>query len=83
MQAYDDVIELVLTGAVRKATKYISPTRVVTATARHRPDKRRNTVELVLTVGKPNCAGKKFIKSAIKAGEPFPIRKIQLRFWGK
>ena len=33
-----------------------------------------------LTCGKPNFAERAFVKKAVKAGEPFPVRKVQLKF---
>jgi phage baseplate assembly protein W len=77
------VIEAVLSGPepVRRATLYVSPKMVVKATRRHKPRVRAGTVELVVTIGRPNYAEREFIKAAVKAGERFPIEKVQLRFW--
>jgi hypothetical protein len=38
----------------------------------------KRQTEIVVTIGKPNYAERKFIELAKKAGEPFPIKKIQL-----
>ena len=67
------------TGAYR-ATKYISPKMTVKATRRHKLDKRAPIQEFVITIGKPNYLERLFIKLLKKSGEPFPVRKIQLKF---
>jgi hypothetical protein len=71
---------LIKTGA-RKATRYVSPRLVVKACRRHKPDRRNLRVEFVVTLGAPNYAEREFIKRCKKAGEPFPVRKIQLQFY--
>lgn len=37
-------------------------------------------IEVVLTHGRPNYAQRQFIRRCQRAGEPFPVRKVQLRF---
>lgn len=71
---------LLETGA-RKATFYLDEKTVVTATRRHRPRKLEGTTEILLTMGKPNYAGREFVKACKKAGEPFPVRRLQLKWW--
>ena len=63
---------------VRSATVYVSPTCTVRLTRRFR----RGLKEFVLNVGKPNISARSFIKAALAAGEPFPVRKVQLRRYG-
>lgn len=65
----------------RKASLFLDEHTVVTATRRHRPDKRSKTTEVLLTMGKPNFRGREFVKACKKAGEPFPVKKLQLQFW--
>ena len=64
----------------RKATKYLSPRLVVKASRRHKPRYGAN-VEIVLTIGRPNYTEREFIADAKKAGEGFPVRKVQLKTW--
>lgn len=71
---------LVKTGA-RSATKYLTPKHTVKVTRQNRPDRRDRTETFLVTIGKPNYAARQFVKAAIAAGEPFPVRKVQLRFW--
>lgn len=74
---------LVEDKTLRKATVFVSPFFVTKATRVHRHDGRDSRLQMVVTVGKPNYAEREFIKLAKKAGEPFPIKKIQLKFWPK
>lgn len=64
------------------ATKYISPNLVVRATIRRSrgkvPDKWRHR-DIVLSISPPNYLERPFVKDAKKAGELFPIKKVQWR----
>jgi hypothetical protein len=71
------VIEAVMLSDVKKATKYIAPDFVISATRRKYSSTRHT--EVLLTMGRPNFAQRKFIKVALKAKEPFPIKKIQIK----
>ena len=65
-----------------KATKYVCVDHVLKATRKTYGGKIGNgrTVDIVLTIGKPNYPERQFIKACLKAGEKFPIRKIQYKF---
>lgn len=82
---YNEVVEAILQGAV-KATKYVAPNSIVRAVRKtykvnnRRPDNRHN-VEIHLTIGKPNYQEREFIKDCKKAGEPFPVKRIQLKVY--
>lgn len=76
---FADLMQLVLVHGSRKATKYISPKEVIKATFQGKRDRRATHSTVLITVGAPNYAERKFIKSAKKAFEPFPIKKIQLK----
>ena len=76
------LIRQIMLGA-KRATKYVSPTLVYKATARHRLRRGARTVEMVVTIGKPNYAESRFIAVAKKAGEPFPVKKVQVKAWRK
>lgn len=78
-----DLVQSLLVLEARKATKYLSPTVVVKATRRlflGRIDHREKRAEILLTIGAPNYAERRAITQFKKAGEPFPVRKVQLRF---
>lgn len=74
------VVAYTLNGS-RKATKYVTPTLTVKASRRHKPNRRTRYAEVLLTIGTPNYAERAFIRLAKKAGERFPIKKVQLRGW--
>jgi hypothetical protein len=64
-----------------KATKYISKTETLKATRkRYKKGVYHRTVDIVFTLGKPNYQEREFIKKALKAGEPFPVKKIQVKY---
>ena len=61
---------------VKTATKYISDKLTVKATRRQ---KSRSQQQFIITIGRPNYAERQFIKRCKKAGEPFPVKNIQLK----
>lgn len=74
---------LVDTQNARKVTAYLAPDYTMKA-SRQRPYAKRDKAEtFIVTHGRPNYEEREFIKLAKKAGEPFPIKKIQLKFWPK
>lgn len=86
--AFSEVIAVLLSTGSKQAVKYISPNLVVKATRKsyggrpQRKDARNET--LLVTFGKPNYREREFIALAKKVGEPFPIKRCQLRgFPGK
>lgn len=74
-------IEALLESGARKAVTFLDEQHVVTATRRHKPDGRARTTEIMLTLGKPNSRARDFIRACKKSGEPFPVKKVQLKFW--
>lgn len=72
---------LVAQGAWR-VTKYISPKQVLRVTRRRYLRGRSNfarALELVVNYGPPNYDERRFIDKCKRAGEPFPIRKMQIK----
>ncbi len=67
----------------RSVTKYVSDKVRVTATHIHRPDKRSRHVTIAVTFGALNYAGRMFVAACKRAGEPFPVRRVQLKLWPK
>jgi hypothetical protein len=63
-------------GISVKSTYYESEDITIKATLRSRTQKR---MEIVVTIGSPNHAERKFIKLAKKAGKSFPLKEIQLK----
>jgi hypothetical protein len=74
------VVSLLETEA-RKVTVFVSPELTVVATRQRKPRKNGRGETVLLTIGKPNFENRKFIKACLKAGEPFPVKKILLRWW--
>lgn len=77
-------VKALLENEAHKATAYISDKLTLVATRKlykGRPSKRQ--IEISLVYGPPNYENRKFIKLAKKSGEPFPIKKIQLKFPAK
>lgn len=68
---------------LKRATKYLDEKTAVKCTRKLKFDKRMRSETVVLTVGRPNYAERKFIKLCKKAGEPFPVKKVQLKWWPK
>lgn len=78
------LLELLLieSGAVR-ATKYLSENQIVRAVRRTYGGKIvKGNTEVLITIGKPNFQEREFIKILKKSKEPFPVKKIQIK-WGK
>lgn len=76
--AYAAVVDAVVNGGARRATKYFGPSAVVKATRHGKARKGERSTSIVVTVGKPNFAERKFIARCRKAGEPFPVKKLQI-----
>lgn len=83
-RAIAKTIRAVLKSGARVGTTYVSATQTVRVSRRtmaYSGTKKfsRGTIELAVTVGKPNYTQRNFIKACRKAGEPFPVRKVQLK----
>lgn len=68
---------------VKSAICYLDPLLRVKATRRTKWQKKELNVEILLSIGRPNFKERKFIKDCKNAGEPFPIKKVQLIYWPK
>ncbi len=73
------VTQLALGPGVYRATKFLGPDLVVRATRPHKYDRRNRSNTVIVTVGKPNYREREFIKACKKAGEPLPVKKIQIK----
>lgn len=65
---------------IKKATLYLSRKLTIKLT-RQRRDRRSDHHTYLLTVGAPNYRERAFIEAALTAGEPFPVKKIQLQHY--
>lgn len=84
-QPYEEVRKAFQTIAddrrLYRATRYITHKHTLKITRARPVDRREKAETYILTVGAPNYAEREFIKRAVAAGEPFPIKKTQLQFW--
>lgn len=72
------VVELVQIGMAKQAVKYVSSRHIVKATLQGKRDGRRHSTTILVTIGTPNYKERNFVRKALQAGEPFPVKKIQL-----
>ena len=71
---------LMITGAW-KVTKYYSDKEIARATRKlYRKKIQREPIEILFTFGRPNFDEREFIKKCKKASEPFPVKKIQIKY---
>ena len=81
---YVDVFKAILAVNVIKATKYISPKLIIRLTKKRAGKKMphfNENISCTLTIGRPNFLEKEFIKLCKEAGEPFPVKKVQLKLY--
>lgn len=68
---------------IKTATQYLDERTTVKCTRILKYDARMKRHSFVLSVGIPNYAERKFIKTCKKAGEPFPVKKTQFKMMPK
>jgi hypothetical protein len=78
---FSAVCGALLASDAKSAIKIIDEKTVVKATFHNKPTKRNRREEMIVTCGEPDYRVREFIKKAKKAGEPFPVKKIQFRAW--
>lgn len=90
MSSIDRLVKTLVETGARSATKFESPKQVTRVTRRrYSGSKRRGSyfssksIEVTVTIGRPNHKEREFIKRCQKAGEPFPVKKPRLRFPAK
>lgn len=72
------VVLACLEVGAKQATVYLSPGLVVKATFRSCAKTHK---EIVVSFGKPNHSELQFIKKCKLAKEPFPVKKMQLKWY--
>ena len=76
------LIQKAIASDARRATKYISDKLVIRATRRqYKGTPSKGNIEITLTIGKPNFLERKFIKACKKAGERFPVKNTQMKWF--
>jgi len=76
---FSEVCAALLATRNKTAIKYIDAKTVVKATWKHKPDGRNRSESMVVTFGAPGYREAAFVKACKKAGEPFPVKKVQFR----
>ena len=66
---------------VRQTVVYQHPKAVVKATRQFRRHGGEKSQTILVTIGGPAYRERQFVKACLKAGEPFPVRKVQIRGW--
>ena len=79
-RAFSSVADAIIASGAYRATKFLSPRLTVKATRRHRVNRRDRRVELLFTYGQPNHEERSFVSRCRRAGEPLPVKKVQLKF---
>lgn len=79
-KAFGQLAEAILEIGAKQATKYFSEKLTLKATRQGKADKRNRQTTILFTIGRPNYAEREFIKLAKKAGEPFPIKRVILKY---
>jgi hypothetical protein len=77
-----EVLAVLLSEGAHRATKYLNPRYIVRATRkiyRGKVEKNPKSISIELSFGVPNYKERMFIKLAVKAKEPFPIKKVQVQ----
>jgi len=67
--------------ALRRATIYRSAKFTLKLSRQRRNDRRDRSETMLFTYGNPNYRERRFIKKCLAAGEPFPVKKVQLQYW--
>jgi hypothetical protein len=81
VKAIPETIGMLIEQRARLAIKYLSPKLIVRACRkRYRGKILKGSIEIILTIGKPNYKEREFIKKCKKVGEPFPIERVQLKY---
>lgn len=79
-------IQALLVNEAYQATLYISPQRTIKVTRKLYRKVTKNlshstrALELTINDGKPNYSARKFIKACRRAGEPFPVNRVQIQY---
>lgn len=76
---FSHVCATLIASDAKSAIKYIDEKTVVKATWHNKPSGRNRSETMVVSFGDPGYREAKFIATCKKAGEPFPVKKIQLR----
>lgn len=78
---YEEVINSLLNSKAFKATKYVTPNKIIRVVrTRYGSKFLKGNIEMTVTIGRPNFLERKFVKLCVESGEGFPVKKVQLKF---
>ena len=79
---FSELAEVLLTTMAYKVTKFYSEKDIARASRRLYQGRisNRGNLEILFTIGRPNFEEREFIKKCKKVKEPFPIKKIQIKY---
>lgn len=84
LNSITNVVEALLRSEAVKAVKYLAPNQVVRAVRCKRIGvgiEKRGNINISLTIGRPNYVEREYVALLQKAKEPFPVKKIQIKFY--
>mgnify|MGYP001600941148 CR=1 FL=1 len=73
------LVNVLIDQRAKQTTKYLTNSLTVKATHRGTWDARDGRNEILLTWGKPNWKERRFLTDIQRAGEPLPVKKIQIK----
>lgn len=77
------VCHALINSDAKSAVKYVDEKTVVRATWHNKPSGRNYRETMVVSFGLPNYLEREFIAKLKKAGESFPVKKVQFRPYPK
>ena len=80
-KAISNVVETLINTDGKRAVKYLDAKTVVSACRRFKRSSRAQVADFVLKIDAPNYLERKFISACKAAGEPFPVKKVQIKAW--
>ena len=81
MNAVSNTVEALIRSGEYRAVKYFDAKTVVSVCRPYKHKARDTRSDFVLKIGAPNYLERKFIVLCKAAGEPFPVKKIQIQAW--
>ena len=73
------VVEPVLVGGAKQATKFVSPNFTIKATFQGKRRNGASRATVIVTAGRPNYRERQFIKDCKRAGVSFPVKKVRIK----
>ena len=71
--------EMLANRNLRRVVQFLTPKLTVKLTRQRRVRRNASQQTYLLTVGAPNFVERAKIKTLVKAGEPFPVKKLALQ----